>query len=46
MRIPSGKTDIAIYFVAVDATDFVSRERLRTTTARDRRRCAPAHGPG
>lgn len=26
MRIPSGKTDIAIYFVAVDATDYVTRE--------------------
>ena len=26
MRIPSGKTDQAIYFVAVDATDYVTRE--------------------
>lgn len=26
MRIPSGKTDIAIYFVAVDATDLKTRE--------------------
>lgn len=26
MRIPSGKTDIYLYFVAVDATDYVTRE--------------------
>lgn len=26
MRIPSGKTDIYLYFVAVDATDLVTRE--------------------
>ena len=26
MRIPSGKTDQAIYFVAVDSTDYVTRE--------------------
>jgi hypothetical protein len=26
MRIPSGKTDVALYFVAVDSTDLVTRE--------------------
>lgn len=31
MRIPSGSTDRAIYFVAVDATDLKSRETGLTT---------------
>ena len=31
MRIPSGKTDQLIFFVAVDATDFVTRETALAT---------------